>query len=312
MKRPGFEADRFAIKLRSAARCAMWRRNGTARSQHLDVARDGRTLLATANDLGQTPLFAVDVGNGRVTRLSGAGHGRPSSRRRERGTVVVWHDLATPPDLYLLDGKGAAAAPDESQRRPCSARARSAIRAVQLQGLERRDRLRLRGQSVRIRRGPQVSDRLHRARRPAGELREPVELALERPDLRGAAATPWCSSTSTGRPATARPSRIRSASTGATGRSRICRKASPRRSESIRGSTASAPARWAPPTAASCRTGSPATGRMASAASSTTPASSTPAPCTTPPRSCGSPSGRTAGLTTRRPRSTSASTRPTT
>ena len=29
--------------------------------QHLDVARDGRTLLATANDLGQTPLFSVDV-----------------------------------------------------------------------------------------------------------------------------------------------------------------------------------------------------------------------------------------------------------
>ena len=37
----------------AAASCATSRRNGTVRSQHLDVARDGRTLLATANDLGQ-------------------------------------------------------------------------------------------------------------------------------------------------------------------------------------------------------------------------------------------------------------------
>jgi len=105
MKRPGFEADRFAIKLRhdNAVRdvAATWDRSVA----HLDVARDGRTLLATANDLGQTPVFAIDAASGKVTPLSGAGMVGDYSPGT-RGTVVVWHDLATPPDLYLLPAKG--------------------------------------------------------------------------------------------------------------------------------------------------------------------------------------------------------------
>jgi dipeptidyl aminopeptidase/acylaminoacyl peptidase len=109
MAKPGFEADRFRIRLRSrdAVRdvAPKWDRSVL----HLSVARDGRTLLATANDLGQTPLFTVDVGNDRVTRVSGPGSVGDFSAA-ERGTVAVWHDLATPPDLYLLTGRG------ESQR----------------------------------------------------------------------------------------------------------------------------------------------------------------------------------------------------
>jgi dipeptidyl aminopeptidase/acylaminoacyl peptidase len=101
MEHPGFEADRFRIRLRKGNAVSdvapQWDRSVT----HLAVASDGRTLLATANDLGQTPLFAVDVATNKVTRVSGPGNVAefsPSSR----GTVVVWHDLATPPDLYLL------------------------------------------------------------------------------------------------------------------------------------------------------------------------------------------------------------------
>src|SRR4029450_7771231 len=72
---------------------------------HLDVAHDGRTLLATASDLGQSPLFSIDPVSGRVSRLSGdgtVGEFSPAAR----GSVINWHDLATPPDLYLLNGKG--------------------------------------------------------------------------------------------------------------------------------------------------------------------------------------------------------------
>jgi dipeptidyl aminopeptidase/acylaminoacyl peptidase len=105
MSRPGFEADRFRIKIlrgnttREVA--AQWDRSVL----HLAVSNDGRTLLATANDLGQTPLFAVDPGSGRVTNLSGAGYvGDYASSAR--GTVALWHDLASPPDLYLLPAKG--------------------------------------------------------------------------------------------------------------------------------------------------------------------------------------------------------------
>jgi len=104
MSRPGFEADRFRIKVmrgnttREVA--AHWDRS----VQHLAVSSDGRRLLATANDLGQTSLFAVDPGNGRVTNISGAGYVGDYSASA-RGTVVLWHDLASPPDLYLLTEK---------------------------------------------------------------------------------------------------------------------------------------------------------------------------------------------------------------
>jgi dipeptidyl aminopeptidase/acylaminoacyl peptidase len=105
MKRPGFEADRFAImvKTRGGVRAvaAEWDRSVS----HLAVARDGRTLLATASDIGQMPLFSIDPKTDRVTPLTGAGtvaEFAPAGR----GTVLVWHDLATPPDLYLLPPKG--------------------------------------------------------------------------------------------------------------------------------------------------------------------------------------------------------------
>jgi dipeptidyl aminopeptidase/acylaminoacyl peptidase len=105
MKRPKFEADRFAIKLRQGDTvrdvAAQWDRSVS----HLDVARDGRTLLATASDLGQQPLFAIEASSGKVTRLSGPGQVAEFSPA-PRGNVVVWHDLGSPPDLYLLPGKG--------------------------------------------------------------------------------------------------------------------------------------------------------------------------------------------------------------
>ena len=108
MKRPGFEADRFAIKLRHGGTvrevAAQWDRSVA----HLDVARDGRTLLATASDLGQTPVFAIDPASGKVTPLSGAGSVGDFSAGT-RGTVMVWHDLGTPPDLYLLPLQGGTA-----------------------------------------------------------------------------------------------------------------------------------------------------------------------------------------------------------
>ena len=70
------------------------------------MTRDGKALLATASDLGQHPLYSVDPASGRVTRLSNDGYVADFAAGR-RGTVVTWHDLGTPPDLYLLSGRGA-------------------------------------------------------------------------------------------------------------------------------------------------------------------------------------------------------------
>jgi dipeptidyl aminopeptidase/acylaminoacyl peptidase len=105
MKRPGFEADRFAIMLRSGSGvrpvAAQWDRSVS----HLDVAADGRTLLATANDLGQTPLFAIDPKTDRVTALTGPGSVGEFAAGR-RGIVTIQHDLASPPDLHLRANGG--------------------------------------------------------------------------------------------------------------------------------------------------------------------------------------------------------------
>ncbi|HEY6126364.1 MAG TPA: S9 family peptidase [Steroidobacteraceae bacterium] len=105
MSRPGFEADRFRIMIRSDGEVSEVAPDWDRSVQHLDVAHDGRTLLATASDLGQTPLFRVDVDSGRVTPVSGKGYVGSFATTR-RGTVVLWHDLASPPDLYLLPNSG--------------------------------------------------------------------------------------------------------------------------------------------------------------------------------------------------------------
>jgi dipeptidyl aminopeptidase/acylaminoacyl peptidase len=106
MSRPGFEADRFRIKVMHGGVVREVAPNWDRSVLHLDVARDGLTLLATASDLGQNPLFSVDVGTGRVTPISGKGNVGDFSPAK-RGAVVLWHDLATPPDLYLLTGSAA-------------------------------------------------------------------------------------------------------------------------------------------------------------------------------------------------------------
>lgn len=107
MERPGFEADRFRIRLRRGDSVREVAPGWDRSVQHLSVTRDGRALLATASDLGQTPLFQVNPESGHVTRISGPG-AVGDIAAAPRGTVAVWHDIATPPDLYLLTGRGAA------------------------------------------------------------------------------------------------------------------------------------------------------------------------------------------------------------
>ncbi len=71
MERPGFEADRFRIVLRgwpegaSRVLTEEWDRSVGS----MTFSPDGRTLLVTAQNLGNTSLFAVDVASGRVREL---------------------------------------------------------------------------------------------------------------------------------------------------------------------------------------------------------------------------------------------------
>jgi dipeptidyl aminopeptidase/acylaminoacyl peptidase len=104
MERVGFEADRFRIMVRDA-------RNGATRDiahgwdrsvRRLRVARDGRSLLANADDVGQTSLFRIDATSGRRTRLVSQGQVSEFAAADGGGAVIAWNSLDSPPDLYAV------------------------------------------------------------------------------------------------------------------------------------------------------------------------------------------------------------------
>ena len=109
MTRAGYEADRFHVRLRDLAGggdrevAPDWDRS----PDELLFASDGRTLYATADDLGHHPLFAIDLESGAVRKLVGDGHvtvPHPCGGRLCFGR----DDLRSPVELYSAgtDGTG--------------------------------------------------------------------------------------------------------------------------------------------------------------------------------------------------------------
>ena len=108
MKRPGFEADRFAVMLRqpdgsTRELVASWDRS----VGRLAASADRRSLLATADDRGQVALFAIDPRKDTVTTLHGSGQVAAFAPARN-GLVLELASLAAPADLYLLPTRGGA------------------------------------------------------------------------------------------------------------------------------------------------------------------------------------------------------------
>lgn len=75
MKRPGFEADRFGLMAMDVASgkvneiAAQWDRSADG----ITLSADGQTIYTTAQDMGEHPLFAVNIANGAPTKLVGEG-----------------------------------------------------------------------------------------------------------------------------------------------------------------------------------------------------------------------------------------------
>ncbi|MGO4223207.1 LpqB family beta-propeller domain-containing protein [Lysobacter sp. TAF61] len=75
MKRPGFEADRFALislDLASGQRreiAPQWDRSADG----INLSADGKSIYTTATDMGEHPLFAVDIASGKASKLIGDG-----------------------------------------------------------------------------------------------------------------------------------------------------------------------------------------------------------------------------------------------
>ncbi len=102
MSRPGFEADRFELRLHDLgtgqvrALAAAWDRSVDA----FKWSRDGRSILACAQDVGSVRLFRIDVASGKVTTLSGAGH-MDDFHETARGFAFLKSGLNGPSQLYL-------------------------------------------------------------------------------------------------------------------------------------------------------------------------------------------------------------------
>ncbi|MFA7264134.1 MAG: S9 family peptidase [Caulobacter sp.] len=109
MKRPGFEADRWQIGIHDETTgkdrelAPDWDRSADA----IAWAPDGRTIYATAQDVGQTRLFAIDVKTGKVTPLTGAGH-VSGFDVGPKGIVYAQDDLDSPAQLFSIGFKRGA------------------------------------------------------------------------------------------------------------------------------------------------------------------------------------------------------------
>ena len=105
MRRPGFEADRFAIMIRDMQSGATrelsprWDRSADS----LDWSADGRTLYTTAGDVGQTRVFAFDAQTGQGRAVTGEGH-VSAMDVTPTGFVYAMDALDRPADLYVSDG----------------------------------------------------------------------------------------------------------------------------------------------------------------------------------------------------------------
>ncbi len=75
MKRPGFEADRMALMAMDLASGTTneidpkWDRSADG----ITLSSDGKTIYTTAENIGEHPLFAVDIASGGVTEVIGDG-----------------------------------------------------------------------------------------------------------------------------------------------------------------------------------------------------------------------------------------------
>lgn len=106
MKRPGFEADRFELRVMDLAGgtitpvAADWDRS----VEQLCWSRDGQHLLVTADDLGKHRLFRVDLKTGAVTPLSKDGH-MDAFVETAKGFVFLKSAMNSPSALYASNPK---------------------------------------------------------------------------------------------------------------------------------------------------------------------------------------------------------------
>lgn len=107
MERPGYESDRFRIVLQSWPKgkervlTEDWDRSVSA----MAWAEDGKTIYATANNLGQRSLYAINARSGKVTTLIKKGSVRSFVVKGDRIIFGMEH-LKSPVEIYSIQTNG--------------------------------------------------------------------------------------------------------------------------------------------------------------------------------------------------------------
>ena len=107
MDRPGFEADRFhlvLLNLKSGVKRPLTQ-NWDRSIASFEWSRDGKSLFAVTDHLGQRPLWAIDAKTGRASAITGAGEVESFSVS-SRKVFYAFSNLGTPADLYTVGFAG--------------------------------------------------------------------------------------------------------------------------------------------------------------------------------------------------------------
>ncbi len=110
MDRAGFEADRFhlvVLDLKSGAKRALtehWDRS----IESFAWSRDGKSLFAATDHLGQRPLWSIDAATGRASAITGDGNVEGFSVGAQQ-VFYTQSSLASPADIYSVGYGGGKA-----------------------------------------------------------------------------------------------------------------------------------------------------------------------------------------------------------
>jgi dipeptidyl aminopeptidase/acylaminoacyl peptidase len=108
MARPGYEADRQVLQLRDLATGSVrpltqsWDRSVGS----IAWSKDGKSLLVTAEDTLEQPVFRVDAATGAITRLTRDGHFDNVRPLPGGGAIATMNNIMAPDDIYRLDPRG--------------------------------------------------------------------------------------------------------------------------------------------------------------------------------------------------------------
>jgi dipeptidyl aminopeptidase/acylaminoacyl peptidase len=111
MARPTYEADRQVLQLRDLAtgQTRAVTQNWDRSIDSVEWSKDGRSLLVTAGDTLEEPVFRVDAATGKVTRLTGDGHYGNVQALPGGAVLATMNSIAAPDDIYRIDAGGRTA-----------------------------------------------------------------------------------------------------------------------------------------------------------------------------------------------------------